>query len=94
MTLKLTDLVNFAKHAKNQTYPNTEIHISKLKLMIAEQFGISDYIQKNIISKLVEFGLMNNKTLNLFEIREAKATNEIVAELEKKYGKEGKHENK
>jgi len=90
MTLKLTDLVNFAKHAKNQTYPNNEIHISKLKLMIAEQFGISDYIQNNIISKLVEFGLMDNKALNLFEICETKTTNEIVAELEKKFGKERK----
>jgi hypothetical protein len=68
MTLKLNDLDMFMKVIRNSAYPNTEIHVDKLKLLIAQHFGISDYIQDNIMRKLVEFKYLKNVNVNLFEI--------------------------
>ena len=72
MTLKLIDLQDFAKHVRNRIYPSKEIHINKLRLLIAEKFGISDYVQKNIVDKMIEFGMIKSKNINLFELKEDK----------------------
>ena len=68
MTIKLNDLQDFIKHIHNKIYPKKVIHITRLRFLIAEKFGISDYIQGNIINKLVEFNFLVPGGLNVYEI--------------------------
>lgn len=58
MTIKLDRLVKFTIEMKHRYYPSQVIHMNKLKLEIAREFGVSRYIQDNIIQKLLEFSLL------------------------------------
>ena len=68
MTIKLNDLQDFIKHIHNKIYPKKVVHITRLRFLIAEKFGISDYIQGNIINKLVEFNFLIPGGLNVYEL--------------------------
>jgi len=57
MTIKLKDLTDFVAHLHRLGYVS-QISDNILKREIGVCFGISDYIQKNIITKLVEFGFI------------------------------------
>ena len=66
MTTKLKDLESFAHEIANQIYPYTKIHVNDLRLMVARKFGISDYIQGSYLNALLDFGFLENDSLNMF----------------------------
>ncbi|RLJ08582.1 MAG: hypothetical protein DRP12_00005 [Candidatus Aenigmatarchaeota archaeon] len=67
MVVKLGDLEKFVADVKNRTGFWFEIPDKELKKEIARRFGISNYIQKNIITALEEYGLIERKNLNVWK---------------------------
>ena len=58
MTLKLQDLHEFVKELENEGY--TKISDTILRRKIAMKFGLTPYIQNNIMRYLGEFGLITS----------------------------------
>lgn len=56
MTLKYNDLLEFVAHLRRQGFKT--IGTTTLRREIGKQFGISPYVQTNILKALREFGIM------------------------------------
>ena len=66
---KLADLEDFCATLLDDRAGDREIGLHNLKYEIAKKFGFSDYIQKSVMSALMEFGLIERTGItNTFKI--------------------------
>lgn len=87
MARKLVDLEKFMQLVRRTSlYDENEVQeitINRLKYLIAQEYGISDFVQKGMLESLVRYGFIKEISAGTFQIIPKKKDIEKIEQMAK-----------